>query len=297
MADAVPTAQSTPTDIPDPYPSLDLLKSLAGLLTFILAVCFGIGLLVTNFYLVTIGVSDFDLLKARCILTGAWACLLLFILSIPSFVLLRISRAPAGHDLRKSAKGEILRVISLGLSLAIMLGAILRGIPPNFEMLPLYCICMALITLPAVYNIWFETTARKNLPDSMASRLRDAKVRTTVFAAITTVGAIFFLSQVFYPSVLPIFGGGKPQKAHLVLTDEGVSTWKRILQAAGTDGAAKQPVGGPSLEPVPALTPEIEILYENEARLVVRLKPNDKMVIAVIDRKLLSAIIPSEYRR
>jgi hypothetical protein len=75
-------------------------------------------------------------------------------------------------------------------------------------------------------------------------------------------------------------GGGMPRPAKLILTADGKSTWSE-LPAKGN--LTKQ-----------TLTDDVEILYENESQLVIRLKQalRDGDLIVILDKKAIAAIIP-----
>src|ERR1700744_1376402 len=60
-----------------------MLKMVGSIATITVAVFYGVGLLVTNAYLLSIGVNDFNLLRARCVLTGTWATLLILCVALP----------------------------------------------------------------------------------------------------------------------------------------------------------------------------------------------------------------------
>jgi hypothetical protein len=104
---------------------------------------------------------------------------------------------------------------------------------------------------------------------------------TLAAMVISPLLAAVLLGIFIYPEVHPVFGGGRPQPAKLVLTTEGVAAWKQI--------------SGSTLRGHDSVATELEILYDNEAHIMVRLKTFSPETgsVAIIDRRVVVAILPS----
>jgi hypothetical protein len=281
-------------DVNDPYPSVAGLKEIAGLAALCAITFYAAGLIVSNVYLASIGIVDYGLLKARCIMTGAWASLIVFLSCMPSLVLHRMMLAPPDHELRKGRWFEMWRVFSLCFVLVAALISVLSGNPlPSINEFIDFTIFTLILAVPIVLDAVFKLTARKHLPEGMASRLRDAQIRTTILGLVCCMGVLFLISALFYPHILPAWGGGKPQTAKLILNHEGLAVWKKLPFGIDYDALAKKSGAISSEAPSdPFVTDEVEVLYETDNQLVIQLKPEDKHTVATLDRKLISSIIP-----
>jgi hypothetical protein len=107
------------------------------------------------------------------------------------------------------------------------------------------------------------------------------------------MGVLFLISGLFYPFILPQWGGGKPQTAKLILSHDGIVIWSKLPFAVDYAALAKK-AGAISSEPAvePFLTQEVEVLYETDSQLVIRWELGDKQSVVILDRKLVSALIP-----
>ncbi|SRR6266481_462397 len=87
-----PTVMASPNMSPDSdtaqgKPELftfELFERAAKITIVIVGVLYGLGLLITNTYLASIGVSDFSSIKPKYIITGAWSFLILLLAALPS---------------------------------------------------------------------------------------------------------------------------------------------------------------------------------------------------------------------
>jgi hypothetical protein len=97
---------------------------------------------------------------------------------------------------------------------------------------------------------------------------------------ISPVVATVVLAIFIYPEVRPVFGGGRPHAAKLVLTNEGMGVWKQI--------------SGSTLKGRDSVATDLDILFDSESYIAVRLKnfSPETGSMAVIDRKVVIAILP-----
>lgn len=292
------TSPPTPPqqDVRDPYPSLAMLKELAGLAALAALAFYAVGLIVTNSYLASLGFIDYGLVKPRCVITGAWTTLVIFLCTMPSLILRRMILAPAGHELRRWKLAELLRVSGLCFLLMAALFAVLVGNPiPSPNELVNFVTFVVICGVPVLFDAWFILMARKGLPESLASRLRDARIRTTILGLVLYLGVLFLISVLFYPYVLPRWGGGKPRAAKLILNHEGTEVWS-ALPGNRNDYIPVTKVGNaPSgLNGDLFVTPAVAILYETDGQLIVKWRPEDGGSVVALDRKLVSAVIPTQ---
>jgi hypothetical protein len=63
------------------------LEAMAKLGAVIIAMLYVVGLLISNEYLTTLGLTDFSLLRVKCVFTGAWAVPMIFVASLPALTL------------------------------------------------------------------------------------------------------------------------------------------------------------------------------------------------------------------
>lgn len=292
MGNDIPVVATVDHEILDPYPSVAMLKEIASIATLSALTFYAAGLIVTNCYLASIGLTDYGSLKPRCVMTGAWACVAIFLCSMPALVFRRIMLSPPGHDLRKGKLSEMERVSTLCLVIFLGLFAVLSGKPiPSLNELLNFFILVCICSMPILFDVLFIKTAMKHLPDSMSSRLKDARIRTAIVGIICYAGVLFLIAVLFYPVVLPTWGGGEPQRARLVLNYDGATVWRKL--PADKNGTGAQPGAMLSQkEDEPFLTPEVEILYVTDGELVLRVQQQRDYSVFTLDRKLVSALIP-----
>lgn len=260
------------------------LKSLGSTATIMVAVFYGVGLLVTNVYLLGIGVTDFNLFRVRCVLTGSWATLMMAAACLPVATLMAIivsERNPNPHFriTRRTSPVFLIGSIAVGFMLEVLITSIIR-ISTSSRLVLWYGVDCGVFLLPlAFYSFSYFQKKRIGERPYFAS---DAAIKfiTGVFVVMCVVLSVSHKGRVVYPSVPAAFGGGRPQKAKLILNQEGVIAWNKI---PGRDS----PLPTPGF----VLTPEIDILYENETQIVFT---RDKDSIVSLDRKLISAIITSK---
>src|SRR5579864_7236998 len=103
-------------DSNDPKPVVgifDLAEKVTKAAALVLAVSYGLGLVISNQYLAPLGISDFSSLKPKYILTGLWTLLLLTIASLP--ITFRLGADP-GSRAKKNAVGGFVAGLFLSVS-------------------------------------------------------------------------------------------------------------------------------------------------------------------------------------
>jgi hypothetical protein len=103
------------------------------------------------------------------------------------------------------------------------------------------------------------------------------------FMLISPLIATALIAFFIYPQVHSVLGGGRPLPAKIVLNDEGVKVWKQL--------------SGSTLKGHDSVAADLDILYENESHIIVRLKhPSpDTGSIAILDKRVILAVLPGPY--
>jgi len=257
-------------------------KSIASVLQHLIAgftigaaALYAIGLLITNEYLFSLGFTDFNLIRPKCIVTGTWAVLLMLACCGPA---LSLDRFKDGKITKKRLAEELLAGYGIAMGLGLMLCSLLvnhwsRHVAKGVLLLPL-----VLALGPLLYfAIWLSLYRRAHPQPSYARHSAVSAAMLLSVVVATIIIAIFI-----YPEVYPALGGGKPQPAKLVLTNEGLAAWRQI--------------SGSTLKGHDSVATDLDILYENESQIAVRLKNfnPDTGSVAMIDRKVVVAILPSQ---
>jgi hypothetical protein len=197
----------------------------AGKITVVLTgICFLVGLIITNLYLLRWGIVDFSIVKIKYILTGAVflvvnGLLYLFLWSTID-VFQKMFRRNLGSILTAVVFG-LLRLIgvvllSFALGVFLIVWLINKDYSPFSlfytvewqDLWPFLALCPTLLLTHAL----FATSIRK--------RQRFARLEVTIFGLILPLAWLFNLTlfaHELYPSINPQFGGGRPLKATFLL--------------------------------------------------------------------------------
>jgi hypothetical protein len=87
--DALPEATEDTETVQPAKNTAGLLKTLGSTFTITIAVFYAVGVIVTNAYLLSIDVTDFNVFKSRCVLTGTWATVMIICVALPGFLYYR----------------------------------------------------------------------------------------------------------------------------------------------------------------------------------------------------------------
>ncbi len=237
------------------------------------AVVYAIGMLTTNAYLYSLGFTDFNLIRPKCIITGTWAVLLMLACCGPA---LSLDRFKDGRITKKRLAEELFAGYVVAMGLGLMFCSVLvshwsASVAKGILLLPL-----SLAIAPLLHFSFWLIFYRGVRPSPSYTRHTAALAAMVISPVVATVVLGIFI----YPEVHPVFGGGRPQPAKLVLASEGIAAWKQI--------------SGSTLKGHDSVATELEILYDNEAHIVVRLKnfSPETGSVAIIDRKVVVAILP-----
>lgn len=213
------------------------------------ALLYGLGLLVTNEYLITIGVSDFTSVRPKYIVTGVWVLSIVAATFIPIlFPLLARERRMAGK-IGSAAVGTVVAWLSLIFVMRVL------GVPELREIwkpLTLLLCCSCAIC----FQTWFLRKVLVFLPISALTI-----VLLGCFGGITMT---FIVAKKIYPKVPEALGGGKPISGRIILNKEGAEFWLD----AGVEKSDPSKKTDDTFEDT-ARSRSVKILYQDEHVMVI----------------------------
>jgi hypothetical protein len=247
---------------------LSSLEQVAKTLAFVLALLYGLGLLVTNQHLMTLGVADFTAVRPKYILTGLWTALLLLAGSLPVifFIGAVIETGPIEQMSRQKQQWRNVKLLqSLLAGLIAMLvfeylilkavGALYSFSVPqmlsmSWQLMLKMC---SLVLLAFMVQTWVD--------EERAQRLRKG-LKLIAFGC----GTLLIISSLLitdkqinqiYINVPEGLGGAKPHAATIIFNEKGVAFWKKA-----SDLQDNQPTAV-------FKNPNVDILFETEQVLVL----------------------------
>jgi hypothetical protein len=240
-----------------------------------IAILYAVGMLITNEYLFAYGFTDFNLIRPKCIITGTWAILLMLACSGPA---LSLDRFKDGKITGKRLWTELWVGYLIANALGLLFTSVLVTHWSNRAAIGFLLLPLALALAPFLY---FSTVLTLYRGKPKPSYTRHTPV--LFFMLVSPILATVVIAMLIYPEVHSVLGGGRPLPAKLVLNDDGVKVWKQL--------------SGSSLKGHDSIATDLDILYENESHIVVRLKHSspDTGSIAIIDKKLVLATLPERY--
>jgi hypothetical protein len=248
-----------------------------------IALVYTLGLLVTNRYLVSFGISDFSSLRPRYIFTGTWSLWLIVLATVPGFILFSGGRTFTWRTARNTGLALALITFAFVMTMAAL------GVPAGLAVVRQFYFLIFLVTTLIVF---VALTAAK--PLSLFSALPQAsgfdrlavvvlRLGLVVFAATMFVGSVAVLSGPgVYGSIPDGLGGGKPLTATLIFDSRGAGVWEQAgmpLASGSTRNSQK-----------------IKIIYQDEHNLYVEGSYMDrqqsKTKTVIIARSLVDVILP-----
>lgn len=234
-----------------------------------IALVYTLGLLITNKYLISFGISDFSSLRPRYVFTGAWALWLIMLAALPGLKLWSDWGKPVNRK-------QVAKFIpALAISATVF----------NLTLFPLglsnnWYLWVQFLMLTLATGVMLSAVAKFNNHDDDLDRVFSGGI-----AAILFIGCLTMLSNdTFYGSIPEGLGGGKPMAATLIFDTQGVSVWEQagMQIAAGTTRNSQR----------------VKIIYQDEHNLYVQgsygdpKQPKTKMVI--MSRSLVDLILPED---
>lgn len=260
---------------------ISTLKDIAGHLAVLMAFVYSLGLIVTNIYLWSVNYNDFNLLRPRSILTGAWSGLILAACAAPSYF--AISKGSfSGPDWKRNvttASSIFLLALpcSLGIAVTILLWLKAGDFLPLLWMI---CEWTAAFTV-AMALLRFGTTSNKKDSTNASAEADIFRYSGVVVLAMVALVCVTDLARNVYPGVDSAVGGGKPRPVTLILNSEGASFWKKVT------GQATQPQEM-------AVSGTVYVYHETENQLLLKvcqcIRPDGNFII--MDKKLVAAVVP-----
>lgn len=248
------------------------LEPMAKALVAFVAGVYALGLLVTNRYLISFGISDFSSLRPRYVFTGTWALWLIIIGAVPAIALFQ---PPNGWQ-------NLFRNIVAGL---MMTAALLFLTLPALDLSlfdPRVWVRFSFIVLEEliVAGSFSQFANEQKIP--LMQLFRAGLVIGFGFTVVTVIS-----TKPLYGSIPEGLGGGKPMTATVIFDPQGVSVWEQAGMpfAAGTKRNSQK----------------VKIIYEDEHNLYVEglygdpKKASAKMVI--VSRSLVNLILPEDFGR
>lgn len=275
-----------------PLPAEQLVRNLAA----VTAVFYVVGFLTTNAYLYQLGVSDFSLLRTRFVLTGVLTLAPLALALITGVYVALDATVYVGDLWRiKRAHLAVLVDVAIPFALYFLLFSYVAGNEPvvaarDAALLTVICavIVLALIATLTLYRRSERKPLRRIIYrgdrveyERFTERfgVPDAVVETLIFILggillILTYLGIFGVH--FYPIIPEQLGGGRPRTAQLLVTANAIPAAREL----GIDVTEGAPLSGP-----------VQLLWEGEDTLVIRLPAPHQRSVVQLDRGLIDGVV------
>lgn len=249
------------------------------------ALCYVIGLLVVQFYLYTLGVSDFALIRTRYILTGFFALIPLsvFVLIILLVIVLvqqwgsdpedRARKTSAPYERPIAGLSDWLVAVILGSSSLLLVSSIEWRFPAtDYLLFGSLGVLAAIGVVGAAVILWAR---------AMAAQLRDYAGAIQILlmfliAAFLLVLYLDFFANSIYPSVPEQIGGGQSRTVELVITEDAIARGL-VADMLGSDASGR--------------SDKLDLVWETQAALILQNPNADDDSLLQIDRSLVSMII------
>jgi len=234
--------------------SFDTFEKISKVFVVFVAVLYGLGLLVTNQYLLSLGVSDFSSLKPKYVITGAWTLALMVIDCLPALFVFGLFRS----------KSSILKRFWLRITIGLIggIGFALLARAFLYYVITLYPYLSSASVLQTPNVLKGMVIGSSVLGFILLFRIVTTQQDRRSFWGMTSfVGlyGVLVLSTAIgtseYPRVPEAWGGGRPLHVSLVLNETGIKFW-RVTGAVPPDKDSMR-------------TPEIEVLYQNDHEMLI----------------------------
>ena len=243
-----------------------------------------LGLLSVNGYLLGLGVSDFSLVRARFIYTGALEILTLafgYFLPIVTYRKVRHIYRTVPTPFR-SWRLHLFAPIFIASSIIIPVSFIALALSVGTDNLKASELFYGFYIVSA--GLIAGILATKSLDRIEETRHQEAFNRNTAMAieivSLWAIGVLYagVFMYLAYPRIPVQFGGGRPQDTRLLLTQEALDGAKELgLPIAGTS----------------RLTDQVKLMYEGSDSYVIRL---DNGSIVQLKRNLVAGSLTEEDR-
>jgi hypothetical protein len=195
-------------------------EQIAKALALGIGVSYAIGMIISNGYLASVGIADFDPFRLKAIVSGVWFVLLIAVALLAEE---SIDTSFKRKDLPPGWSTANACFVFLGAVAFYFLILVLVEIPHPNRLRTLWLVSMGMFLFPA--SALFQA---RNAHKEWKRRASDDKVGPTstaffVFHCLWSLAAVILFSVLFvkyvYLFVAPQYGGGKPRIVQMVVMD------------------------------------------------------------------------------
>ncbi|MBZ5532688.1 MAG: hypothetical protein LAO20_14745 [Acidobacteriia bacterium] len=226
---------------------------------------YALGLLISNQYLRSLGISDFSTLRPKFILTGAWAFALFLTSASPALAPILYGYVWGLPKKYQQFRFAALMVMGIAVGIALDLFVLSFLVERNdvFSRNMIKYVVRELL-FPACLGIFALSQATKQMSAIDRTNRQAAKGRRitiALFLAIVLVSLLIFGARIVdpvYRFVPDAQGGAYPVFAQLYLNKDGARLWRNMEAIICTCSTAESTITG-----------NVSILYQNEHELLV----------------------------
>ena len=295
-ASETPLASATPRAAGAPPASKLAVEQLIKSLAAITAVFYVVGFLTTNAYLYKLGVSDFSLLRTRFVLTGVLTVIPL-VLALVGGIYAAVDTAAFGGLGRTMSRASLwaLADITVPFVLYFLLFWFVADNDPVTsarDAALLSAICAVIVAAFLAALALFQRSGHRPVSHLVYHRkavsyerftgwfgIPDGVVECLIFAVagpLLLFAYIGVFGDHFYPMIPEQIGGGRPRLVQLLVASDAVPAVREL----GLDVTAEGPV-----------SPPVELLWEGEQSMIVRLPAPRERTVVQLSRGLVDGIV------
>jgi hypothetical protein len=289
--------------------AFDIAEKITKSAALVVAISYALGVLISNQYLVTLGVSDFASLKPKYIITGLWTIFLIMLAALP--VLMPMAAVKSYPHRNKYFISVIFFVVACAflvvlepfifflLGSDIRLKSVLDGTATERQIAESNLFYTACLKLIAVVWVGILFTASIIARAKRLANTSSKHFSVTIYAVIglfvcATLGAATHNVAVdIYNHIPAASGGGQPTVGRLILNKDGEAFWveARIIgsqKASELQFAAKDALISPRSRIA-------KLYYEDEHSMVVQIDDSHggegEIVTMTLNKSLVDAFI------
>lgn len=294
-----------------PQAAFDMAEKITKSAALVVAVSYALGVLISNQYLVTLGVSDFASLKPKYIITGLWTILLIVLAALP--VLMPMAAVKSYPNRNKYFISAVFFVVACAFLVAfepfvfMLLGSdisvksVLDGTATQRQIVEsnlFYTACFKLIVV-----VWVGVSLTAFMI-ARAKRLTNTNIRSkhfgaTIYAVIglfvcATLGAATHNVAVdIYSHIPAASGGGQPTIGRLILNKDGEAFWAEARIVSSQKTSELQFLAKDAL--ISPRSRIAKLYYEDEHSMVVQIDDSHggegEIVTMTLNKSLVDAFI------
>jgi hypothetical protein len=252
-----------------------LLEQVGKIVIGVFAVSYGIGLMVTNQYLMTIGVSDYSSVRPKYVLTGLWA--LLFIISATIPLLIPVLFYDKTDTLRFRYQMLVVNFattcgVAIGIDLAIFGVLHLDFSAVKISVLLVWLIGWWLELFLVMYAV--NLALKPNKPRKRISGI----VVAALLLCTGLAQSMHFIGENLYSHMPEASGGGESVAGLLILKkDGGVEFWKEAWYGQELKSEFR--------------SSDVNLLYQDEHIMVITILHGLQKRRLVVSRSMVDAFV------